>query len=85
MSIAIKIEIDESPTPTIIHRFRNSGEDVYRALMETCLVSIEEIDNAKTDFTVRNIRKRDLGTVTQIIKDELKKHNFTKSARLIRQ
>ena len=85
MSITIKIEISDTPTPIIIHRFRNFGEDVYRALRETCLVSIEEIDNAKTDFTVKRIRKRDLGVVTQTIKEELKKHDFAGMAKLIRQ
>lgn len=55
MSTSIKIEINGSTTPEIIHRFRNFGEDLYRALRGSCFVDIEEIDKATTQFTIADI------------------------------
>jgi hypothetical protein len=82
MSAAIQIQISDVPASDIVHRFRNFGEDVYRALRDTCSVSIEEIDASNTSFTVRDIHRRDLGDVTQTIKRELKRHCFLSSATL---
>jgi len=84
MSAAIKIAISDEPTSDIVHRFRNFGEDVYRALRDTCSVSIEEVDASTKSFTVRDIQRRHLGDVTQIIKRELKRHHFDSSATLTR-
>jgi hypothetical protein len=84
MSAAIKIAISDEPTSDIVHRFRNFGEDVYRALRDRCSVSIEEVDSSTTSFTVRDIHRRDLGDVTQTIKRELKRHHFDSSATLTR-
>ena len=84
MTETIRIEISESPTPDLIHRFRNFGEDVYRTLKDRCTLSIKEIDGASTSFVVTDIRRQDIGTVTQLIKQQLKHHNFESSARLVR-
>jgi hypothetical protein len=84
MSAAIKIELSDEPASVIVHRFRNFGEDVYRALREKCLIRIEEIDASTTSFTLRDIRRRDLGEVTQAIKRELQRHHFDASATLTR-
>ena len=84
MSLAIKIEISDSPTPEVIHRFRNFGEDILRLLRDTCSVRIEEIDSATDSLVVRDIHRRDLGLVTQTITRALKKHHFDGSAKLVR-
>jgi len=84
MSIALQISITDAPTSEVIHRFHNFGEDVYRALRDTCTVNIEEIDTSTTSFTIRDIRRSDLGTVTQSIKRELKRHHFDQTATLTR-
>jgi hypothetical protein len=84
MTAAIRIQISDDPTPDIVHRFRNFGEDVYRALAERCSVSIEEIDAATTSFVVRDIRRQDLGVVTQLIKKQLRQHNFEASGQVVR-
>lgn len=68
MSIALQNSISDVPTSEVSHRFRNFGEDVYRALRDTCSVSIEEIDVSTTSFTIRDLPRSDLGTVTQTIK-----------------
>lgn len=84
MSTAIQIQISEEPTSDIVHRFRNFGEEVYLDLKDICSVDIDEVDASTTSFTIRNIRRRDLGEVTQTIKRRLKKHHFDQSATLIR-
>lgn len=84
MGAAIQIQISDEPTSDIVHRFRNFGEDVYRSLRDTCSVSIAEIDVSMTSFTIRDIRRRDLGEVTQTIKRELKRYHFDQSATLTR-
>jgi len=84
MSAAIKIEISDPPTSEVIHRFRNFGEDIFRLLRDTCSVDIDEIDAATSSFVVRDIHKRDLGVVTQTIKQELKRHHFDGSGTLVR-
>ena len=84
MSVAIKIEICDPPTSEVIHRFRNFGEDVYRLLRNTCSVSMDEIDAVTNSFVVREIRRRDLGMVTQTINRELKRHHFDGSGILVK-
>lgn len=84
MAESIRIEISDQPTLDVLHRFRNFGEDVYRALEEVCSVSLEEIDIATNRFVVRDIRKRDLGLVTKTIERELRRHRFDGSAKLVR-
>ena len=83
MGREIKIEISDSPTPDIVHRFRNFGENVYRTLKDECSMNIEEIDSATTTFSVRGIHSRDLNRIKIIIEKELEKHNFSQSAKLI--
>jgi hypothetical protein len=84
MSVAIKVMISDPPTSEVTHRFRNFGEDIFRLLGDTCSVNIQEIDSATDSFVVRDIRRHDLGLVTQTIKRELKKHHFDGSASLVR-
>lgn len=84
MSTAIKIEIADEPTDDVVHRFRNFGEAVWTALRETCSVSLDEIDHATTSFVVRDIRKADIGMVTQTMKRELRRHHFENTATLTR-
>lgn len=73
---AILIQITDAPTPDVVHRFRNFGEDLYRELGSRCLVSIQEIDKSTTSFALRDIRTRDLGAITKSIKAHLRKHHF---------
>lgn len=84
MTAALRVQISDDPTPDVVHRFRNFGEDVYRALTEKCSVSIDEIDAATTSFVVRSIRRQDLGVVTQLIKKQLQQHNFDASGEIVR-
>ena len=84
MGAAIQIQIPSEPTSDIVHRFRNFGEDVFRALRDTCSVSIEEIDASTTSFVIRDIHRRALGEVTLIIRRELRRHRFDQTATVTR-
>lgn len=72
----LRIEISDAPTPVIVHRFRNFGEDVYRAFREPYSVSIAEIDASTTRFHVRQIRRRAVRTVTKEILRLAEEHKF---------
>jgi len=84
MTAAVLVQISDDPTPDIVHRFRNFGEDVYRALADKCSVDIDEIDAATTSFVIRNIRRQDIGVVTELIKKQLRQHNFDASGDVVR-
>src|SRR5262249_11122469 len=56
---ALKVQLS-TPNPDFVHKFRNFGEDVYRALRDECDVSIQEIDASTSEFHVRGIHKREL-------------------------
>ena len=76
MAKTILVRISDEPTPDIVHRFRNFGEDVYRALRDSCDVDIDEIDASTDRFHVRGIKARQVGRVTKLIESELAAHNF---------
>lgn len=66
------------------HRFMNMGEDVYRKLRDICLVDLAEIDRAVDHFTVREIRRRDTGTVITLLMRILRHHRMLDEVRLVR-
>jgi hypothetical protein len=84
MNVTIKVEVNIPITSEVVHRFRNFGEDVYRHLRNTCSISIEEIDSSTNSLFIREIRRRDVSTVTQVIKRELKRHGFEDSGSVTR-
>jgi len=73
---SIRVAISDQPSPDIVHRFRNFGEDVYRALRDECSVSIDEIDKSTTSFIVKDIHKRDLRRIGKVITELLHEHHF---------
>ena len=76
MAKAVLEEISDEPTPDIVHRFRNFGEDVYRALRDSCDIDLDEIDASTHRFLVRGIKARQVGRVIMLINSELRAHNF---------
>lgn len=62
MSRSLRIRLTNA-RPSLIHSFRNFGEDVYRDLRDTYDISIEEIDAATEQFHVGGIPNRDLRRV----------------------
>ena len=77
---AIRIAVADAPTPEVVHRFRNFGEDIYRALRDQCSVSIDEIDASTTSFLVKDIHRQDVRRISKIIREELRRHNLEASA-----
>ena len=59
---ALRIELAH-PNPTLVHEFRNFGEEVYAALRDVYGVSLKEIDASTSEFHVRRIHRRELRRV----------------------
>jgi len=73
MARTLKVRLT-SPDPNLIHRFRNFGEDVYRALRYDCDVSIQEIDASTSEFYLREIHKREVRTIAAKVRKIIDKH-----------
>ncbi len=84
MAKAVLVQISDQPTPEIVHRFRNFGEDVYRALRNSCDIDLDEIDASTGSFHVRGIKARQVGQVVMLIKSELRAHNFSETGSVTR-
>jgi hypothetical protein len=82
MSESLWIQVDEPVTDELVHNFRNFGEDVYRALRDTCAVSINEIDHSENGFSVRDIPADALPAVRATIERLLRDYGFHDSARI---
>ena len=84
MSKTVTIEtVDPDPeTSTVVHRFRNFGEDVFRELRDLCDVDIYEIDRATTSFAVRSVVESDVDQVEAILRRLLEEHFFSESTTL---
>ncbi|MGF1655763.1 MAG: hypothetical protein ACFCU3_02160 [Verrucomicrobiales bacterium] len=76
----LRISIHEDPSPTVNHRFRNFGEDVYRQFRDVYNVSIDEIDRSTTSFEIHNVKRRELRKTSEEIKRLLTRHYFTNSS-----
>jgi hypothetical protein len=57
----------------LVPRFKDFGEDVWRALHDECEVSIDEIDHAIAEFHIRRIHKREIRNVTAKVRKILEK------------
>jgi hypothetical protein len=90
--IAIKLELLRGPSfdgPDYDfvgerNRFRNMGEDVYRQLRDFCSVDLGEIDAAIDHFIVREIRRKDIGRVTTLLKRILRQSQMLDDVHLVR-
>ncbi len=70
------IEIPNDNKDAFVHRFRNFGEDVYRALRDKCDISIDEIDASTTNFTIRSITDGLLPSINEALETIAKEHFF---------
>lgn len=82
MPTSLQIRITIEPTSTVVHRFRNFGEGVYRGLSDFCDVDLEKIDRATNSFHIKRIESRHLGHVMRFIQKELEEHNFQDCAKI---
>lgn len=76
MAKILKIQLTVPPSPELVHRFQNFGEDVYGALRVECEVSIDEIDSATHTFHVRKIHKRFVRTAAATVRKISAEHHL---------
>ena len=79
----LRVEISDPPTLDTIHRFRNFGEDVYRAFRDRHSVDIGEIDASTKSFHVRHVHRRELRSVSKEIMRIATKHFFAPTASVV--
>jgi hypothetical protein len=88
MAAAIRVQVIsnaiDDPEAQLHHRFLNFGEDVYRALRDICTVNLAEVDRAYDHFVVRDIRRRDIGTVNTLLKRVIRHHRLLDDVILVR-
>lgn len=82
MSQSIWIEVDAPITDELVHDFRNFGEDVFRALRDTCCVSINEIDWCESSFGVWDVPAGRMEEARETIERLLRRYGFQDSGRL---
>jgi hypothetical protein len=63
-----------TPSPDLVHEFRNFGEEVYHELRAQCGVSIDEIDASTSEFHLREIYKRNLRTIAAKVRKTSKRY-----------
>jgi hypothetical protein len=80
MVAALRVQIADEPSDTIVHRFRNFGEDVYRALKDRCAIDIEEIDRSTTSFLVREVHAREAQSISRQVLTIAQRHGFGATA-----
>jgi hypothetical protein len=85
MVATLRVQIAEVPSETSIHRFRNFGEDVYRALRDRCSIDIQEIDRSTTSFAVREIHARNVRSISREILALAAQHGFGSTATVKRE
>jgi hypothetical protein len=76
------VEIPNDGRWDFVHRFRNFGEDVFRALRDSCSVDIHEIDASTSQFSVRQIPEEKTSQVCNTIQRIAEKHFFAEKIKL---
>ncbi len=76
------VEIPSDGRWDFVHRFRNFGENVFRALRDSCSVDIHEIDASTSQFSVRRIAEDKTSQVCAIIQGIAERHFFGKTIQL---
>ena len=79
MSVTLEIMVPDDGKQTLVHRFGNFGEDVFRELREECDVSIHEIYAATTSFCIRGVKRRQARRTAAKIRAIAKKHFFAET------
>lgn len=76
MARILQIRLIALPAADLLHRFRNFGEDVYRALGEKCKVSLDEIDACTEVFHVGQVRTREARQVEAVVREMAARHHL---------
>lgn len=67
MGKSLKIHLANAH-PSLVHDFRNFGEDVYCEFREQYDISIDEIDASTEEFHLRGIPKREFRTARALVR-----------------
>lgn len=65
---------------SFVHRIRNFAEDVQRVIAHVGSGRVENMDTAQTLITIAVNSKRELGGVSALITEALKRHNLSEQA-----
>jgi len=71
MVTCFRIRIAHQPTPDLVHRLRNLGEDLSRSLGGKGRIDMGEVDAATESFVVEVASPRDLGDVAALLKKQV--------------
>jgi len=82
MDQKITIIVNSDDKWDFVHRFRNFGEDVFRALRSTCTVDIYEIDASTDNFSVRAVSAEKSSQICEVIRGIADKHFFGERLKL---
>ena len=85
LAATIRVQLRQTEGESLVSRFRAFGSDAYRALEGIATLSWEEIDASTDAFHVRDIRKRDLGKVTQLLHRVIRANLFEGAIELVRE
>ena len=77
MPAVIRVHLRGNEDGALTHQFQNLGEACWHKLGAFAQLDIDEIDSSKDTFVIRGIRKRDLGRVTRILEQLIRRHMFT--------
>lgn len=71
MTTRFRIRIAGPSTPDLVHRLRNLGEDLSRALGSKARIDMREVDAATESFGIEVASSRDLGEVERLIRKQV--------------
>ena len=74
--LLIKSKFDEQPAASWIHRFRNFGEDVWRALESECDLSLDDVDRSIASIEIRGLKAKRIGRAKQTLRSLISSHGF---------
>ena len=69
---------------TLVHRFRNFAEDIYREFTPAGVADVPDMDSAVTELHVTISATRHLRTVTTFVTKTLRHHNLSELASVSR-
>lgn len=79
-TILIRFPTDQADEPSLIHRLRNYGEDVYRYTRENGKgageVGLDEIDAAVTEFSIRGVANSKVRRLRKWVEEEAKRQHL---------
>jgi hypothetical protein len=83
MAEGMRIDLLDRSLTDDFHFFECMGDTLFRVLRDKCQVEVVWVESAPVIF-LRNVRRRDLGVVTQVVKREMKKWQYDEKSKVAR-